>query len=167
LKKLITICGIFYFTLLNFTYTQAADIKIGVVNPVRVLEASPQADSARKRLEQEFAPRDRKLINTQKNLKDLDDRLAKSGGSDGERHKLERDLLNSKREFQREQDEFRDDLNFRRNEEFGKIQKLIVEAIQAVAKEGGYDIIVGEGVLFASEQVDVTAKVIERLKGAR
>jgi len=44
---------------------------------VRLLEQSPQADSARKLIEQEFAPRDKQLVAEQKNLKALEDKLQK------------------------------------------------------------------------------------------
>lgn len=87
--------------------------------------------------------------------------------SDSERRKLEKEVVNGKRDLRRDQEEFRDDLNFRRNEEFGKIQKQIVEAIQAVAKEENYDMVVGEGVVYASKRVDITDKIVERLKAGK
>ena len=77
---------------------------------------------------------------------------------------MQRDILNQKRELKRGTEEFREDINFRRNEEFSKIQRMIVEAIQAVGKEGKFDLVLGEGVIFASEKVDLTNTVIERLK---
>ncbi len=140
--------------------------RIGVVNPIKVLEAAPQAEEARKRLEREFAPRDKNLVAAQKKAKLLEDRLAKDAAvmSDTERRKIERDIIGVKRDLKRDQDEFREDLNFRRNEEFGKIQRQVVEAIQILAKEEGFDVIVGEGVIYANERVDVTSKVVARLK---
>lgn len=147
----------------------AEEIRLGVVNAVKLLEASPQADAARKALEREFAARDRKLVAAQQRIKQMEDRLVKEAAGMGEsqRRKLEKDIANSKYNLRRDQDEFRDDLNFRRNEEFGKIQKQIVEAIQAVAREGGYDVVVGEGVVYATPKVDITDKVIARLRGGR
>jgi outer membrane protein len=144
----------------------AAEIRIGYVNPIRVLEAAPQAEEARKLLEKEFAPRDRELVAAQKNIKRMEDRLAKDGPimSESERRNLDREIRAGKRELRRDQDEFREDLNYRRNEEFGKIQKQIFEAVQAVGKEEDYDVIVGEGVIYANDRVDLTAKVVERLK---
>ncbi len=146
----------------------AADYKIGVVQAVRVLEAAPQAEAAKKKLESEFASRDKELVGAQKSLKTLEDRLTKDGAimSETERGRLERDVLNKRRELKRDSDEFREDVNFRRNEEFGKIQRQIVEAIQQIAKEQKFDLVLGEGVIFASKAVDITDTVIERLKKA-
>ena len=140
--------------------------KLGVVNAIRVLEQSPQADAARKLIEKEFAPRDKELVAEQKKLKALEDQLNQDGAimSEQERSKLERDIINKKRDLKRSQDEFREDLNFRRNEEFAKIQKDIVEAIQQVAKDNKYDVVLGEGVIYASSKADITSKVVEYLK---
>ena len=55
----------------------AEDYKIGVVNAIRILEQSPQAEKMRKQIEKEFAPRDRELVASQKKLKELEDRLTK------------------------------------------------------------------------------------------
>jgi outer membrane protein len=146
--------------------TASAELKIGVVNAVKVLEAAPQTDEAKKRLEKDFSSRESKLRSQQGELKRKEEKLSKDVDvlSDSERRNLERDITSIRRELKRDQDEYREDLNIRRNEEFGKIQRQVVEAIQAIAKEDGFDIIMGEGVVFASERVDVTAKVVDRLK---
>jgi outer membrane protein len=148
-------------------HVSAADYKIGVVNAVKVLESAPQADAARKKLEKEFQSRDRELVAAQKDLKGLEDRLTKDGAimSETERQRLERDIINKRRELKRDSDEFREDVNFRRNEEFGKIQRDIVKAIQDVAESQKYDLILGEGVVFASKAVDITDKIIKQMSG--
>lgn len=144
----------------------AENYKIGVVNAIKVLEAAPQAEQAKKRLEKEFASRDKKLVAAQKSVKQKEDKIAKDGAimSEGELKKLQKTTLSARRELKRDQDEFRDDLNFRRNEEFGKIQRQIVQAIQKIAKDDKFDLIVGEGVIYASSKVDITKKVIDQLK---
>ena len=149
------------------TLSYAEEIyKIGAVNAIRVLEQSPQADAARKMLEKEFSPRDKQLVADQKKIKELEDKFNKDSAimSEQERVKLERDVISRKRELKRSQDEFREDITFRRNEEFGKIQKRIVLAIQTIAKDNNYDVILSEGVIFASARVDISGLVIEHLK---
>ncbi len=144
----------------------SAEFKIGVVNAIKILEGAPQAEAARKQLEKEFASRDRDLVARQKTIKEMEDRLAREGAtmSEAEARKLERDIVSKRRDLKRDQDEFREDVNLRRNEEFGKIQKEIVQSIQDVAKSEGYDLILGEGVIYASEKTDITNAVLERLR---
>ncbi len=170
MNKSRNLCRVFFCLILaGIVYpgrARAVDFRLGVVNPIKVLEAAPQAEDARKRLEREFQPRDKSIVAAQKKVKGLEDKLSKHGPTMGEseRRSLERSIINEKRELKRDQDEFREDFTVRRNEEFGKIQRQVVEAIQSFAKEEGFDIIVGEGVVYASDKVDVTAKVVERLK---
>ncbi|MCH9048928.1 MAG: OmpH family outer membrane protein [Proteobacteria bacterium] len=49
-------------------------------------------------------------------------------------------------------------------EEFAKIQKRIVEAIQQVAKDNNYDAVLNKGVINASSKADISGLVIEYLK---
>ena len=144
----------------------AEDYKLGAVNAIRILEASPQAERARTSIEKEFSPRDKQLVAAQKDLKAMEDKLGKDGAilSESERSRLERDIINKKRDLKRDQDEFREDFNLRRNEEFAKIQRDILDAIQKVAKDNNYDVVLSEGVLYASPKVDISTLVIEYLK---
>jgi len=145
--------------------TLAADLKIGFVNVARLLEKAPQAEQAKKELEREFSPRDKKLVAEQKEIKQMEERLAKDSAvmSQSERDRLDRDILGRKREAKRAQDEFREDFNLRRNEELTQLQKEIFEAIQSLAKEGNYDLLLTDGVVFANESIDVTSQVENRL----
>lgn len=143
----------------------AAEIKIGFVNVARVLQQAPQAEAAKKRLEKEFAPRDKRLVAMQKELKKLEEKMSRDAAvmSDAERRKLEREILAKQRELKRAQEEFREDFNLRRNEELGKLQRQVFEAIKSLAKEEGYDLLLTDGVVYASDRVDVTDKVQQRL----
>ena len=57
-KLLISVLILFGLSLVAPTMV-AAEFKIGVVNPTKILEASPQTDAARQLLEKEIATRDR------------------------------------------------------------------------------------------------------------
>lgn len=142
-----------------------ADLKIGFVNIPAVLEKAPQAEKAKKRLEQEFSPRDKQLVAQQKEIQSMDERMAKDAAVMGEsaRVNLEKDILNKKRDAKRAQQEFSEDFNARRNEELGKLQRRIVEAIREIAKDQNFDLLLTDGVIYASEKIDVTAQVQQKL----
>lgn len=144
----------------------AADLKLGFVNTARLLKEAPQAEIARKKLENEFAPRDKKIVAMQKNLKTLEDRLSKNSAfiSDAEKKKLEKQIISSKRDIKRSREEFTEDLNIRRNEELNKLQKLVYDEILSLAKEQSFDLILGDSALYASKRVDVTDNILSRLK---
>ncbi|WP_333876738.1 OmpH family outer membrane protein [Methylobacter sp.] len=142
-----------------------ADLKIGFVNIPAVLEKAPQAEKAKKRLEQEFSPRDKQLVAQQKEIQNMDERMTKDAAVMGEsaRVNLEKDILNKKRDAKRAQQEFSEDFNARRNEELGKLQRRIVEAIREIAKDQNFDLLLTDGVIYASEKIDVTSQVQQKL----
>lgn len=142
-----------------------ADLKIGFVNIPAVLEKAPQAEKAKKRLEKEFSPRDKQLVAQQKEIQTLEEKMTRDGSvmGDSERSNLEKDILNKKRDAKRSQQEFSEDFNVRRNDELGKLQRRIVEAIRGIAKDQGFDLLLTDGVIYANEQIDITAQVQQKL----
>ena len=141
------------------------ELKIGAVQILKVLEQSPQYQAAGQALDKEFEARSKKLIAEQKKIKSLEDKLSKDRAimSEAEISKMEREILNKRRDLKRSQDEFREDVNFRRNEELTKIQKIVFEAVQKVSKDNGYDVVLSEGVIYASPKADMTQLVIDTL----
>jgi outer membrane protein len=164
-KLLLAFCSLF---LMSATASMAADMNIGFVDTARVLKQAPQAEQARKKLESEFAPRDKQVLEMRKKLKAMEDELIKDSSVMSElvRKKKEREIISQKRDIKRAREEFNEDLNIRRNEELNKLQKLVYEVIIALAKDENYDVILGDNVMFASKRVDVTDKVLERLRAS-
>lgn len=148
------------------TVATAAGIKIGYVDTARLLEQAPQAKSATSKLKEEFAPREEELRRIQKELKQMEDRLSRDSAimSDAERKKIGLDVLARKRAIRRKQDEFREDINLRRNEALGTLQQMIKQAIQDVGKAGQYDLILYDGIAFANSALDITNVVLDVLK---
>lgn len=146
-----------------------AQAKVGVVNVARLLQESPQAQAASQALENEFAARRRELENQQKDLKAREDKLAKDGAvmAEAERRNAEKTLRDGQRELARKQNEFLEDLNVRRNEALGQLQRSVLQEVQAYAKSAGLDVVVADA-LYASPAVDITNQVLAALsrKGA-
>jgi outer membrane protein len=144
-----------------------AETKIGFVDTVKLMEGAPQAKSAQTKIEAEFAPREKELVAIQRKIKTKEDKLSRDGAvmSESERSKLEREILSVRRDLKRTQEEFRDDLNIRRNEVLAKLQKDMFEAVVSLAKEQKFDLILTQGVVYASDKVDITASVLKKLTG--
>ncbi|MEM7611703.1 MAG: OmpH family outer membrane protein [Pseudomonadota bacterium] len=147
---------------------QAQELKIAVVNVQALLQAAPQTKASMEALQEEFAPRERTVLAKQKELEELSEKaqrdLAVMG--DAERRAMERDMREGQREFQRLQQEFVEDRNLRQNEELGKLQRILLEQVDAYARANGYDIILSDGVVFASGRVNVTGQILEQLNQA-
>jgi len=141
-----------------------AQAKIGVVNVARLLQEAPQAQAASQALENEFAARRRDLENQQKDLKAREDKLQKDGAvmAEAERRNAEKTLRDGQRELARKQNEFLEDLNVRRNEALGQLQRSVLQEVQAYAKTAGLDVVVADA-LYASPAVDITNQVLAAL----
>jgi outer membrane protein len=153
---------------MSFTSAGASDgpLRIAFVNIPQILEQAPQADAVRETLNQEFAARDLDIAAGDKKLELLKQRLGRDGSAmdEEERRKLERELLTQEREMKRSHEEYNEDRNIRNNEELAKMQREIRLSIVTLAKELGYDMVLESGVMYASERVDITSRVISRLK---
>ena len=143
-----------------------AELKIAVVNVPRLLEEAPQAKAAMQALQDEFAPRQRTIVAEQKDLKSKEDKLQRDGAvmAENERRNAEKDLRDGQREMARKQNEYVEDLNLRRNEELGKLQRSLLQEVQTFARGANYDLVVGDGVLYVNETMDITAQVLSALQ---
>ncbi len=143
-----------------------AEIKIGYVNTGKLLEESPQARAAQQALEGEFLPRQRELAGQQKSLQEKSDKLKREAAvmSESDRTKAEREVREGELSLQRRFNELQEDANLRRNEEFGKVQRALLQEVQAYARANGFQLILSDGVLFAADTVDVTPQVIVAIK---
>jgi outer membrane protein len=144
----------------------AQDLKVGVVNIQALMEQAPQTKSSMDALQEEFAPRQREFAAKQKEFEDLQAKAQKDYAVMGEteRSNAEKELRDLQREVTRLQTEFREDLNLRQNEELGKLQRSLLKEVQDYAQAEGYDLIVGDGVLFASTAVNITDNVLQAVE---
>jgi outer membrane protein len=139
-------------------------VRIGFIDPVRLIEQAPQGGRALEQLEIEFQPSNESLMKQLNRIQEMEAELEKNilviSASDSQLR--QREIDNLKRRLKRSQQEAREDYNLRRNEERGKIQALVREIIFELAKEQGYDLIIEQAV-YVSEAVNLTDEVLERL----
>lgn len=147
----------------------AAELKIGVVNYTRLMSDSPQAKTALDAIRAEFAPREKDVQNQAAALKAREEKLQKDAAtmSEVQRSAAEKELRDSYRDLQRKQSEVQDDFNARRNEEMSRLQRTLVEEVQAYAKAQAYDLILADGVIYATGGIDITGAVLASLQSRR
>ncbi|MDP6411762.1 MAG: OmpH family outer membrane protein [Arenicellales bacterium] len=149
---------------LGWPASAAEGTKIGIVNPGQLLERAPQNIASLKLLEDEFRPRHQALVGLRDRIVQLDGDLEKNvlvlQATEAEARRREIETL--KRRLKREQTEYREDYNLRRNEELAKLQTLVRETIFQIAKEEGFDLILEQAV-YVSDRINLTQKVLDRL----
>lgn len=152
--------------LVTVPVTAAAEARIGVVKLNRLFEEAPQALALQRSLTEEFAPRERELRAKQEELVAIQERLQKSDDfmSDEERRRLEQQFRDGQRDLQRTQNEFVEDVNLRRNERLGELQRLFISEIQSYGQAQGFDLVLVEGFIHASDSLDITQQVLQVLQ---
>lgn len=143
----------------------SAEIKIGYVNFQQLMEEAPQVKATMQSLQNEFGPRQRELVAMQNDLKARSEKLDKEGAimAEADRTKAEKSLRDQQREFSRKGGEFQDDINTRKNEELGKLQRFILQEIKAYGSAQGFDLVLGD-VFYNKPGMDITPQVLEVLK---
>lgn len=140
--------------------------KIGYVNMQYLIDNSPQAQAASSQLQEEFGPKQQELQQKQQEFQQLQQKLQKDGlvMSEEERQNAQERLSEMKREIQRMQKAFREDVNIKRNNLLTGVREAAVKAVQALAEEEGFDLVLGQGALYASDAVNLTQRVLDRMK---
>ena len=147
---------------------QAQDFKLGFVNTERIFREAASAKQAQAKLEQEFAKREKDLVEAGNALKAASDKFEREAPtlSESQRNNRQKQLVEQDRDFQRKRREFQEDLNARKNEE----QQVVVEranrAVKQVAESEKYDVIFQEAV-YVNPKHDITDKVIKALNAAK
>ena len=160
--------AIFFSVFLMLPLSVSAEMeifKIGYVVVEKILKEAPQTAASNKKLEKEFKSRtddlQKKVKSIQKQEKDFNKNSVTMSATD--RQKAQKKIQNSKIEIQRIERELREDIDIRRREEIGKLQQKINEAIEEMAKTDKYDLILYQGVAYASKEIDITDKLIKVL----
>lgn len=145
---------------------QPAATRIGYVDMKRLLDNAPQVVAGRRRLEREFTSGDAALKADEVRAATLRERQKQEGATlkPAEADALQREIDALDRSIRRARDGLRNDLKTRSDQELDKSWREINDAVVEFAREQGYDLIVPSPVIYASPKVDITDRVLERLR---
>ncbi len=154
-----------FVTLFLASLSVYADLKVGYVQVDKILQEAPQTFESNKKLEKEFSSRTDKLKADVKALKERESSFSKDALTmkESERDNKEKSLSQLRVDVQRKERELREDINIRRNEELGGLQEQINKAVTSVSKAEGFDLVLYNGVAYASEKIDITDKILKSL----
>ena len=138
--------------------------KIGYVDALRLIDESPQGQRELQALEAEFADRNRELRGRLELFRDRRADFEKNAVlmTPEEAEKSREELRTMQRDLAREQRDYNEAYDSKRQSSLGQLQKVISEAVIFIAKRDNYDLIVQQAD-FASDQINITAKVLEEL----
>lgn len=142
----------------------AQSVRIGYVDMKRVLDNAPQVLAGREKLDLEFRPRNETIEFQERQVQAMEDRLALGDLSEDARVRLERELREMQRNVNRQKEDLRDELSFRRTEEVQRLEDQINQAVQEIARDNGYDLILSSPVVYADPTLDITQLILDQLR---
>lgn len=160
--KVITLAA----AMVSVSGVHAAESKIGVVFPSKIMQNSPQRTRIIKQLESEFKGRIEELQGLENSIKKLEAKIKKDGEllSESEVTGLHRQIEGKVAEYKLKRKAFEEDNRRRQGEENKKILSVVSKVINDIAKEGGYDLILnGEQIVFSVPSLDISDKVIQEI----
>lgn len=145
---------------------QAAD-KIAIVNVSSIFQQLPQRATVAKQLENEFKSRATELQGQERDLQSKMQKLQRDGSTmkASDRTKMEKDIMAQRDAFSQKAQAFEQDYRRRQGEERNKLLSRIQDAVRAVAKDKGYDLVIdANAVAYADSSNDITAQVLKQVK---
>jgi outer membrane protein len=142
----------------------AQQLRIGYVDMKQVLDNAPQVLAGREKLDLEFRPRNETIEFQERQAQAMEDRLALGDLSEDAKVRLDRELREMRRNVARQKEDLRDELSFRRTEEVQRLEDQINQAVQAIARDSGYDLILSSPVIYADPSLDITQLILDQLR---
>jgi len=162
MKRILPIALMFLMVVASSATAQS--LRVGYVDMKRVLDNAPQVVAGREQLDLEFRPRNEAIEFQERQAQNMEDRLQVGDIAEDARIRLERDLRETRRAVNRQKEDLRDELSFRRTEEVQKLEGQINQAVQEIARNNGYDLILSSPVVYADESLDITDQILEQLQ---
>jgi outer membrane protein len=146
----------------------AQEFRVGFVNTDRIFREANTAKQAQAKLEQEFARREKELVDMGNTLKTASEKLERDAPtlSETQRNQRQKQLVDQDRDFQRKRREFQEDLNTRKNEEFQQVLERANRVVRQVAEAEKYDLVLQEAV-YINPKHDITEKVIKAINTSK
>ena len=141
-------------------------IKIGYIDTEQVVNNLPQYQQNVDELSKEFEPKKQELLDLFKHIELLREKINIINNSENKENlQIELYKLSSLEEsFKKETEFWQVTMNNKKIELLQKIELLINTTINELAISENYDLILYENAAFVSDKVNITSKVIERIK---
>jgi len=164
MKKFISI--IILSLVLSSSFAVQAELKVGAVNINRVMLEAPKFKSANQAIDSEFKIKTDQLKSKANEIKTLQDSFKRDFDtmSDDQKRVKSEEIRTKAKDFSDREKTIIQEFNQKRNEKLQELQKLLTTQIQSIASEQGYDLVLTQGVAYATPTVDITDKLIARLQ---
>lgn len=159
--------GIIFLSTILFTGMAFAEgVKIGIVDLQKIMQTSSDMKAIQDKLEREFKPRRDKIVSNEAELKKDIEKFKRDNAvmSQSERKNLEKKIATSQQKFEKEGQQYQQELSAAHNQAMEQFYGKIRQAISKIAERDRYDVVLQKDAApFSAERLDVTAKVLQEM----
>ncbi len=166
MKKLVS--GLIIVSALMSANVIAAGIKIGVVSVERILTEAPQVDAVNTSMLERFGPQRDELQNAEKEITKMNENYKRNElvMTEDKLNELKKEIIMKIQRLKQKEAQLTQEVGTVRNQELAVLQQQVRGIIDDIAKKGKYSLVLSEGVAFSDPKLDITDKVLDRMKSA-
>jgi outer membrane protein len=144
----------------------AAEVKIGFVNMNLLLKEAPQVVAINEKLQDQFGTQKKELDGLAESIQKQEQELKRNEllMTEARLKEGKKNLLEQIKEYRGKEAKLAKQVQALQNKELAVFREVVRNEISAMAKEDKFDLILNDGVMFAAESLNITDKLLERLK---
>ena len=152
------------------TETMAAGAaKIGFVRVEKILTEAPQVKAVNDSMLERFGGRKTELEEMEKEINEMQENYKRNElvMTEDKLNEVKESIIGKIQEFKQKEAVLQQEVATVRNQELAVLQQSVRSIIEEIAKAEKYDLILtSDGVAFASDALDISDKVLERMQKA-
>jgi outer membrane protein len=141
-----------------------SEVKIGVINPQKIMDSTKKGISIQKRLEKLQGEKQQKIQALQDEIKKLQKDLTSPALNNDARQKKNIELQERQKNFKRYVEDARNEFARESQKEFLSLEKELMPLIENLGRQKGFTIIIDvtrPGIVYYDEAIDITADVVK------
>jgi len=147
---------------------QAVSVKVGIVKVEKILAEAPQVEAVNAEMLKRFSGKKDELKALEEDIKKLQEKYQRNElvMTQDKLDEIKKEALAKLQEFKQKEAVLNQEVSTMRSQKLAELQQQIRGIIEDIAKKGEYDLILSDGVVYTSDKLDITDKVLERMKKA-
>lgn len=164
MKKVV--CGFLLMFLASLNVLAEDRLKVGFVSVERILTEAPQVDAVNTEMLDRFGGKKEELRELEKEIKTMQENYKRNElvMTEDKLNELKSRIIRKMQAFKQKEVTLSREVATMRSQKLAVLQKSVREIIQKIAKSGNYDLILSEGVVFSDDSLDITEKVLDKMK---
>jgi len=148
------------------TNVVAADLKVGVVSVERILSEAPQVDAVNTSMLERFGPQRDALQSLEKEITKMQENYKRNElvMTEDKLNELKKEIIAKIQGLKQKEALLQQEVATVRNQELAVLQQQVRGIIDDISKKGKYSLVLSEGVAYADDKLDITDKVLDKMK---